>query len=69
MNQWTYETHPSVIFIILHDHETGKEIMINPKSIEMIKGNKILLQGHGTYVKESYDEIKKILMQALQTNN
>lgn len=69
MNNWTYETRPSIIFILLHDYETGKEIMINPKSIEMIKGNKILLQGHGTYVKENYDEIKNIITQALNGVN
>ena len=69
MNNWTYETCPSIIFILLHDYKTGKEIMINPKSIEMIKDNKILLQGHGTYVKESYDEIKNIITQVLNGVN
>lgn len=39
--------------------------MINPKSIEMIKGNKIFFKGHSTYVKESYEEIRNIFMQTL----
>lgn len=65
MNEFTYVTKPSVIFICLHDYETGKEIMINPKSIEMIRGNKIFFRGHSTYVKESYEEIQNIFMQTL----
>ena len=53
-------------YIFLHEAESGKEIMINPKTIEMIKEGKmeckILFQSHSTFVKESYEEVKEAVL-------
>ena len=53
-------------YIILHFAETNEEIIINPKAIESICGSNVLFHGYIYPVKESYEEIKKILINAME---
>ena len=60
--EFSYETSPA--FIILHDADTGCELMLNPKAIEMIEGSRISFQQYAVIVKEDYTEIKRMLINA-----
>lgn len=61
------------MFIILHDEEDGREIIINPKKVESVDGSRVYFQGYAYAVKESYEEIKEKLkkwyMQKLEGKN
>ena len=48
-------------YIILHHAETGEEIIINLKSIESVRGSKVVFSDGWYDVKESYEEIKEII--------
>ena len=63
MNNWVCEN--GAVFIVVHDCQTGNEIMINPRAIESIHGSRIFFQGYAYEVKESYAEIKDAMIKGL----
>ena len=53
-------------FIILHLADDKKEVIVNPKAIESVCGSNVLFHGYSYQVKESYEEIKKALLNAME---
>ena len=53
-------------FIILHFADDEKEVIVNPKAIESVCGSNVLFHGYSYQVKESYEEIKKALLNAME---
>ena len=63
MNNWTCEN--GAVFIVLHDYDTGNEVMINPRAIESVNGSQINFSSYAYLVKESYAEIKEAMIRGL----
>lgn len=55
-----------IVFIVLHSESDGSEIMINPFAIESVRGNSVNLHEHYYDVRESYEEIKKLIEEKLK---
>ena len=46
--------------------DMNKEVIVNPKAIESVCGSNVLFHGYSYQVKESYEEIKKALLNAME---